>query len=121
MTVNNKKLNIIGLMSGTSLDGINASLVRTNGSELERYNINYISKYKKRTYDLLKETIEKKKIDGNFDELNNLITADHYECILKLLNSISLKIDLIGFHGQTIYHNPKKKLFNLVILNYLQI
>ncbi|MDC1375699.1 anhydro-N-acetylmuramic acid kinase [bacterium] len=108
MNINNTNLNIIGLMSGTSLDGINASIVCTNGSELKRYNINYISKYRNKTYDLLKKTIEGKKFKENFNELNDLITIDHYECIKKLLNSVNINIDLIGFHGQTIFHDPKK-------------
>ena len=40
-----KYLNIIGLMSGTSMDGIDISFVKTNGLELERLNKNYFYEY----------------------------------------------------------------------------
>ena len=38
-------LNIIGLMTGTSMDGIDISLVRTNGIDLKRLNKNFYYKY----------------------------------------------------------------------------
>ena len=41
--------------------------------------------------------------------LDNLITIDHLNSINKTINKFNLKIDFIGFHGQTIYHNFKKK------------
>ena len=49
----NKMLNIIGTMSGTSMDGINATLAITNGDTLFRTNINLIGNYSKNTFDLL--------------------------------------------------------------------
>ena len=39
--MNYQYLNILGIMSGTSLDGIDISVVRTNGLELERLNKNF--------------------------------------------------------------------------------
>ena len=39
--MNYQYLNILGTMSGTSLDGIDISVVRTNGLELERLNKNF--------------------------------------------------------------------------------
>ena len=38
-------LNIIGLMTGTSMDGIDISLVKTNGLNLKRSNKNFFYKY----------------------------------------------------------------------------
>ena len=60
--------NIIGTMSGTSMDGIDISLVRTNGKQLIRKNKNYFYKYSNQTRkyfieilkDLFRQLIPKK-------------------------------------------------------------
>ena len=96
-------------MTGTSMDGIDISLVQTNGLDLRRLDKNYFYKYNVQTknelLDILKEDI-------NFDLkrkkfLDDFITNEHYLAIkdLDIINTC----DLIGFHGQTIYHNPQKK------------
>ena len=51
--VQNKHLNIIGLMTGTSMDGIDISLVQTNGTNLKRLNKNYYHQFSNKTKDLL--------------------------------------------------------------------
>lgn len=43
-------------------------------------------------------------------ELNYLVTKDHAKCVSTILKDSSLNPKLIGFHGQTIYHNPKKNI-----------
>jgi len=54
-------LNIIGLMTGTSMDGIDISFVQTNGLDLRRLNKNYFYKYSNKTksflIDILNEDI----------------------------------------------------------------
>ena len=96
-------------MTGTSMDGIDISLVQTNGLDLRRLNKNYFYKYSNKTkiflMDILKEEITinlKRK-----QYLDEFITNEHY-LALKDLDIIESS-DLIGFHGQTIYHDPKNK------------
>ena len=103
-------LNIIGLMTGTSMDGIDISLVQTNGLDLKRLNKNYFYKYSDETKKIL-ITILKEDINFNINRkeyLDNFITNEHYLALKDL--DILKECDLIGFHGQTIYHNPGNKI-----------
>jgi len=97
-------------MTGTSMDGIDISLVKTNGIHLKRVNNNYFYRYSNETRDFLlsilnediKINLKRKKF------LDELITQEHFKA-LKKFDGIK-KADLIGFHGQTIYHNPNNKI-----------
>ena len=95
-------------MSGTSMDGIDISFIKTNGLELERLNKNYFYEYnittKKKLTDILNEDINYNLKRKQY--LDELITNQHYLALKDL--DIVKKCDLIGFHGQTIYHNLKK-------------
>ena len=104
----------LGLMSGTSGDGVDASIIRTNG--LNQYQT-IKDKYYEYGSDIykdihtLKEKIHKfdhlKIYNEDIKSLERKITIFHAEIIK------DLRIDdetIIGFHGQTIYHNPKEKI-----------
>ena len=110
-----EKYTSIGLMSGTSGDGVDASMVYSDG--FEELELIY-DKYFEYDRDIFKSFhLLKDKINGEDDlkktsvELRNLerkITLFH----AKILKELDLKNKniLIGFHGQTIYHNPNKKI-----------
>jgi len=103
-------LNIIGLMTGTSVDGIDISLVQTNGLNLKRLNKNYFYRYSKETRSFLMEILNED-INHNLNRkqyLDEFITNEHY-LALKDLDIIQMA-DVIGFHGQTIYHDPVNKI-----------
>ena len=91
------------------MDGIDISLVQTNGLDLRRFNKNYFYEYNSKTKDILVDILDK---DININSkkrkfLDEIITKEHYLALKNL--DIVKNSDLIGFHGQTIYHNPKEK------------
>lgn len=106
----NKFLNIIGMMTGTSADGIDISLVRTNGYKLKNLKINYFYKFDDDTRNKILNIMNEKLIIKlrNKQYFDDLITKEHLKALKNL--DIGSNIDLIGFHGQTIHHDPKKKI-----------
>ena len=104
----------LGLMSGTSGDGVDASIIRTNGiNQYEIINDKYFE-YNSDIYrdiHYLKDKIHKAEhlvtYQGEINNLERRITVFHAEIIQRL--NISDET-LVGFHGQTIYHNHKEKI-----------
>jgi len=109
----------IGLMSGTSMDGVDISIIQSDG-QYQFYNI--LDKYFEYDVELQAELIRLRNLVlGENDlfkyskELGNLerkITVFHAEKINQILLKYKHEIDLIGFHGQTIFHEPQKKITN---------
>ena len=100
-------------MSGTSIDGIDLSVVNTNGVNLDRLGINYKHDFSKETKLLLCEALNDPIIflnDKNKTKnLDILIAKDFYSAIENGCKINEIKPDLIGFSGQTIFHCPQKK------------
>jgi len=108
-----KKFKVIGLMSGTSLDGIDAALITTDGENLiERHgflSVPYEEGLRARIRSCLNAGDDKTR---QMHEVEWDLTEAHGKVVKRLLAEYNLKpedIDLIGFHGQTVAHAPEKK------------
>ena len=110
-----KEYTALGLMSGTSGDGVDASIIKSDGKSsydiiLDKY-FEYNNEIFKEIHNL-KEKINKSKDLKTFsNEINLLeknITLFHAKVIWEI--SQNNEFDLVGFHGQTIYHNSNEKI-----------
>ena len=109
-----KRFEIIGLMSGTSMDGIDGTILVSNGKYFERTRINLSLEYDKKTKCILLEA-EKNPLQfiqnqSRLDEAKMLVTMDHFKLVKQLTKKYKNNIEIITFHGQTIYLNYEKKL-----------
>mgnify|MGYP001291059495 CR=1 FL=1 len=113
----NQQYTSLGLMSGTSGDGVDASIIQSNGET--KYDVikDKYYEYDNEIYQdihKLKEKIQNSKdLEALEDELKNLerkITLFHAKVVKEIEEGN--QIDIIGFHGQTIYHNSQEKVSN---------
>jgi anhydro-N-acetylmuramic acid kinase len=109
----------IGLMSGTSCDGIDASIIKSDGENEVNFIGNHFVPYEKELKTKIRNLKEKTNIildlEKNTLEINSLekeITFLHAKIINIITEKFELsksEIDLIGFHGHTILHSFKEK------------
>jgi len=108
-----RKVKLLGIMSGTSLDGIDIALVEMEENNFQEYELKAFYSFP------MPEGLGKKILKASSPEtgdvsliceLNFALGHLYAECVRTLLEKEGLKpeeIDLIGCHGQTIYHLPR--------------
>jgi anhydro-N-acetylmuramic acid kinase len=98
----------IGLMSGTSLDGIDAAVLETDGEIISRFGPSLTMPYHDGLRERLRASLGRKAPAG-LDGLSRDLTLAHETAIRELLlqnDLLNTDIDIIGFHGHTIDHRP---------------
>ena len=103
---------VAGVMSGTSADGINVALVRISGSGPLRLIGHAEFPYPKNVRKAILEAMNATSASvADLARLNFLLGELYAEAVLATQNKFSKKADLVGCHGQTLYHQGPPKLF----------
>jgi len=102
---------VVGLMSGTSMDGIDAALLRIKGSGFNTVFdlIGFVSFPYEPTLLKSLEGLYSNSSMELISELNFLVGEAHASAAIAVIEQSGFQVnevDLIGSHGQTIYHNP---------------
>jgi anhydro-N-acetylmuramic acid kinase len=110
-------LTAIGLMSGTSLDGIDVALLRSDGERIVERGPSsgyaYDVAFRRRlagALDEAKAIVARDDRPGDLSAVEWEITARHGEAVRRFLDDHAMRlsdIDLVGFHGQTVLHRPR--------------
>ena len=113
-------LKAIGLMSGTSLDGVDVALIETDGERVGAFGPTDYRSYSDSERGLLRRALadavsltDRNERPGALAQAERLITDVHAEAVDRFLRSNKLSasdIDVVGFHGQTVLHRPDQRL-----------
>ena len=113
-------LTALGLMSGTSLDGVDVALIETDGRQIKSLGPSGYRPYGPAERSLLREALadavqigRREARPGRVHEAELAVTAAHAEAIAAFLARHRLTpedIDIVGFHGQTVLHRPERRL-----------
>ena len=111
-------LKVIGLMSGTSMDGVDAAVLTTDGEAIGGFGPTLFRPYTPAEGEVLRRAVaEARSITdrtarpGSLAEAERIVTDAHAEAVERLIAERRLTdIELIGFHGQTVFHAPERRL-----------
>jgi anhydro-N-acetylmuramic acid kinase len=113
-------LTALGLMSGTSLDGVDVALIETDGRRIQAFGPSGYRPYSEKERSLLRHALadavdlpEREARPGVLREAEHAVTIAHAEAVAAFNAQhriTSQDIDIVGFHGQTVLHRPEKRL-----------
>jgi anhydro-N-acetylmuramic acid kinase len=113
-------LTALGLMSGTSLDGVDVALIETDGERVARFGPVGYRPYAEAERDLLRRTLAAATVlsdraarPGVLAEAEALVTQAHAHAVEDFLRTHAIErndVAVVGFHGQTVLHRPERRL-----------
>jgi anhydro-N-acetylmuramic acid kinase len=109
---------VIGLMSGTSMDGVDAAMIYTDGVSVSRLGpsltVTYPDEVRARIREglnIASSCLPDGDVPAELKDLEREITDWHAHAVEELLSVTDQKpseVDLVGFHGQTVTHRPDR-------------
>tara|TARA_B100000963_G_scaffold346457_1_gene351691 strand:- start:622 stop:1785 length:1164 start_codon:yes stop_codon:yes gene_type:complete len=107
----------LGLMSGTSIDGVDASIIKSDGNReysplYDRY-FEYGDEIRQKIFNIRSKILVPNHLiefENEIKDVEREITLFHANVVREILNNTKIDLDLVGFHGQTIFHDSKKKI-----------
>jgi anhydro-N-acetylmuramic acid kinase len=113
-------LTALGLMSGTSLDGVDVALIETDGRQIKALGPSGYRPYSDKERILLRQALaeavhlpHRDARPGVLADAEHAVTIAHAEAVaaFRAQHRITCEdIDIVGFHGQTVLHRPEKRL-----------
>jgi anhydro-N-acetylmuramic acid kinase len=113
-------LTAIGTMSGTSLDGVDVALIETDGETVSRFGPIGYRAYPNEERILLQRAFaaaarltDRTARPDALKEAESLVTGAHFLAIEAFMREHGIdrtKVDVVGFHGQTVLHRPETRL-----------
>ena len=113
-------LTALGLMSGTSLDGVDVAMIETDGRRVSALGPSGYRPYTEMERSLLRQALyeaadlsDRAARPGCLREAERIVTSAHAEAVAAYTAQHRMRfddIDIVGFHGQTVLHRPDKKL-----------
>jgi anhydro-N-acetylmuramic acid kinase len=100
---------ILGCMSGTSLDGIDLAILKTDGEMIIETAKTYYHPYAQDQKNKIAKAFMKDEFDDDVRLAELIVTESHINAIRKFIAQDNISFDYIGFHGQTITHDPVQK------------
>lgn len=110
----------IGLMSGTSMDGIDIALIETDGEDIAGFGPSALHPYRAEERALLRRAVaeargltDRRARPGVLAEAEAMVTTLHEGAVRVFLDANDIpraRVDVVGFHGQTVLHRPERGL-----------
>jgi len=113
-------LTAIGMMSGTSLDGVDIALIETDGERIGAFGPSGYRPYSEPERAILRQALaeavhlsQRDIRPGILAEAERVVTSAHAEAVMGFLAQHGIAsgaVDILGFHGQTVLHRPAERL-----------
>ena len=110
----------IGLMSGTSMDGVDVALIETDGEAIVRPDPSGFRPYKTNEREAIRAALAAAVDLGDRNDrppvvanAERVVTAAHVEAVRTFLAEAAIDpagVAVVGFHGQTVFHAPERRL-----------